>query len=138
MLLQGQWKLRALEILDAGIVHIRSAGRIVVDSGGEIDASAATGSIRLAAGEIATADLADGVVTFAKASVFISAEQTGNGLTQSVAHGLAATPAGVLIVPTDTAPATTGAYTAIEGAHTTTNVVVTVTSGKKYKVFAWA
>ncbi len=138
MLPQGQWKFRALEILDAGIAYIRSASKVVVDSGGEIDASAATGSIRLAAGEIATADLDAGAVTFAKAKVFISAEQTGNGLAQSVAHGLEAIPAGVLIVPTDTAPATTGAYTAVEGAHTTTNVVVTVTTDKKYKVFAWA
>jgi hypothetical protein len=40
----------------------------------------------------------------------------------------------VLIVPTDT---TTGAYTAVEGAHTDTNIVVTVTAGKKFKVFAW-
>ena len=87
---------------------------------------------------IGTADLASQAVTFAKAAVFISTEQTGNGSAQNVAHGLGATPAGVLIVPTDTAPATTGAYTVTEGTHTSTNVVVTVTSGKKYKVFAWA
>jgi len=87
---------------------------------------------------IATADLADLAVTAAKALVFVSTEQTGNGSAQNVAHGLGATPSKVLIVPTDTAPATTGAYTATEGTHTSTNVVVTVTTGKKYKVFAWA
>lgn len=75
---------------------------------------------------------------FAAALTFVSAEQTGNGSAQSVAHGLGVTPAAVLIVPTDTAPATTGQYTAVEGTHTSTNVVVTVTNGKKYKVMAWA
>jgi hypothetical protein len=87
---------------------------------------------------VGTADLAPAAVTFDKAAVFVSTEQTGTGSAQNVAHGLAAVPAGVLIVPTDTAPATVGVYTAVEGTHTTTNVVVTVTSGKKFKVFAWA
>jgi hypothetical protein len=68
---------------------------------------------------------------------FKSAEQTGTGLAQSIAHELGRVPSFVLIVPTDLAPATTGAYTAVEGAHTDTNVVATVTSGKKYLVFAW-
>jgi hypothetical protein len=79
-----------------------------------------------------------GIVRFSTAKAFVSAEQTGNGSAQNVAHGLGLVPSAVLIVPTDTAPATTGAYTATEGTHTETNVVVTVTSGKKYKVFAWA
>lgn len=70
--------------------------------------------------------------------IFVSTEQTGNGSAQNVAHGLGGVPSFVLIVPTDTAPATTGAYTATEGTHTATNVVVTVTSGKKYKVLAIA
>lgn len=70
--------------------------------------------------------------------VFISAEQTGTGAAQSIAHGMGVVPRAVLIVPTDTAPATVGVYTATEGAHDATNVVVTVTSGKKYKVAAMA
>lgn len=69
---------------------------------------------------------------------FMSAEQTGTGAPQNVAHGLGLVPEGVVIWPTDTAPATTGAYTVTEGVHTTTNVVVTVTTGKKFKVFAFA
>lgn len=68
---------------------------------------------------------------------FVSAEQTGNGAAQSIAHGLGLTPRAVLVIPTDTAPATVGAYTAVEGTHTATNVVVTVTNGKKYKVVAF-
>jgi hypothetical protein len=78
------------------------------------------------------------IVRFSRASAFVSTEQTGTGSAQNVAHGLGLTPSAVLIVPTDTAPATVGAYTAVEGTHTDTNVVVTVTSGKKFKVFAWA
>lgn len=70
--------------------------------------------------------------------VFVSAEQTGTGAAQNIAHGLGVVPNKVVIVPTDTAPATTGAYTATQGAHDATNVIVTVTSGKKYVVMAWA
>ncbi len=77
-------------------------------------------------------------IPFAGARVFISVETTGTGAIQNIAHGLGAIPAGVLVVPTDTAPATIGVYTAVEGVHTTINVVVTVTSGKRFKVFAWA
>ena len=69
---------------------------------------------------------------------FSSTEQTGTGSAQNVAHGLGLVPEAVVIWPTDLAPATTGAYTVTEGTHTTTNVVVTVTTGKKFKVFAFA
>jgi predicted RecA/RadA family phage recombinase len=69
---------------------------------------------------------------------FLSAEQTGTGASQNIAHGLGVVPELIVVYPTDTAPATTGAYTMTEGAHTSTNVVVTVTSGKKFKVFAFA
>lgn len=88
--------------------------------------------------QLATGALANGAVTAAKMALFVSTEQTGNGSAQNIAHGLGAVPSKVLIVPTDTAPATTGVYTATEGAHDSTNVVVTVTSGKKYKVLAIA
>lgn len=107
---------------------IKSGGIVTIEPGGLIDGSAAANSILFAAG----------AVTFAKANVFVSTEQTGTGSAQNIAHGLGAVPAAVLIVPTDTAPVTVGLYTAIEGAHDITNVVATVTSGKKYKVLAWA
>lgn len=91
------------------------------------------------AGGVSTADIAAGAVTFAKAAVFVSAEQTGTGSAQNVAHGLGAVPAGVLVVPTSH-PGTpdTGAFDIAEGTHTTTNVVVTVTTNVTFKVFAWA
>lgn len=88
---------------------------------------------------VTTGKLADGAVTFAKGKVFVSAEQTGTGSAQNVAHGLAAVPAAVLVVPTEH-PGTpdTGAFDIAEGAHDDTNVVVTVTANVKFKVLAWA
>lgn len=76
--------------------------------------------------------------TSAGLAIFVSTEQTGTGSAQNVAHGLGVAPSKVLVAPTDTSPATAGVYTVTEGTHTTTNVVVTVTSGKKFKVLALA
>lgn len=66
---------------------------------------------------------------------FKSTEQTGNGSQQSIAHGLGVTPSVVMIIPSNL---TGGAYVVTEGTHTSTNVVVTVTSGEKYLVVAYA
>ena len=71
-------------------------------------------------------------------AMFISTEQTGTGASQNIAHGLGVAPTKVFTAPTDTSPATVGVYTLTEGAHDATNVVVTVTSGKKFKVMALA
>lgn len=99
-----------------------------------------TGEVRLNGiarnDSVLTADIADDAVTAAKAPVFVSSEQTGTGASQNVAHGLGATPTLVLIAVTED-PAGTG-FDVAEGTHTSTNVVVTVTSGVKYKVLAWA
>lgn len=88
-------------------------------------------------GEVNTAALKSGAVTKAKTAMFISTEQTGNGSAQSIAHGLGVVPSAVFVSPTDLTPETVGQYSVVEGTHTTTNVVVTVTTGKKYKVMAW-
>jgi hypothetical protein len=69
---------------------------------------------------------------------FKSTEQTGTGSSQDVAHGLGVVPRLVIVYPTDTSPATVGSYAMTEGSHDATNVKVTVTSGKKYKVVAFA
>jgi hypothetical protein len=69
--------------------------------------------------------------------IFTSTEQTGTGGVQNIAHGLGCPPTAVLVSPTDTSPATVGVFTVTEGAHDFTNVVVTVTNLKKYKVLAW-
>jgi hypothetical protein len=63
---------------------------------------------------------------------FLSSEQTGNGSAQSVAHGLKHTPQVVKIIVTDESASD---FAITEGTHTATNVVVTVTSGVKYKVY---
>ena len=72
-----------------------------------------------------------------RAAQFISTEQTGTGSAQNIAHGLGSTPTKVFVAPTDLTPTTVGQYVVTEGAHDGTNVVVTVTTGKKYKVLAW-
>lgn len=128
------------------VTSVAGANLLVGVASRDAGSSDATGRVRLngtapdsaTAGNVVTADLADGSVTKAKAAVFFSAETTATGSAQNVAHGLGVAPAGVLIVPTDTSPAVAGVYTVVEGTHTSTNVVVTVTSGKKFKVFAWA
>jgi hypothetical protein len=95
-------------------------------------------NVDVADNAIGTAEIANGSVTVAKMSVFKSTEQTGTGSTQNIAHGLGATPGLVMVYPTDTNVETTGNYVVTEGSHTNTNVVVTVTSGKKYRVVAFA
>lgn len=69
---------------------------------------------------------------------FVSAEQTGTGANQNVAHGLGEVPAFVFITYTDLTPATAGSVNVTYGTHTSTNVVVNVTSGKKFLVVAIA
>lgn len=79
-----------------------------------------------------TVKLNEGLVT----QKFISSEQTGTGSSQNVAHGLGVVPTRVLVTYTDLTPATAGSVNVTYGSHTSTNVVVTVTSGKKFLVFA--
>jgi hypothetical protein len=70
--------------------------------------------------------------------VFVSTEQTGDGNPQNIAHGLGVVPTQVFVSVTDLpdAAAETG-FVITEGAHTSTNVVVTVTNTVKYKVLAY-
>jgi hypothetical protein len=71
------------------------------------------------------------------ANVFLSTEQTGNGSPQNVAHGLGAVPAIVFAIPSNLTAGLGGAYVVTYGTHTSTNAVVTVTSGEKYRVVAF-
>src|SRR5688572_3759843 len=68
------------------------------------------------------------------AGLFVSSEQTGTGSSQNIAHGLGRTPTHVLIAPTEFL--SNQSVNIEEGSHTSTNVVVTVTSGVKFKVLA--
>jgi len=76
-------------------------------------------------------------------NIFISTEQTGTGAAQNIAHtlvddtGTAVAPVAVLVAVTDdTAVDGAGGYSIVEGVHTDANVIVTVTTGVKFKVLA--
>lgn len=116
---------------DTSAFSVDATGKVKVN--GNLIGS--TGS--LATGAVTTAKLANGAVTFAKMSAFLSTEQTGTGASQNIAHGLSGTPSKVIVVPSDLSPATVGQYTMTQGTHTSTNVVVTVTTGKKFYVLAF-
>jgi len=66
--------------------------------------------------------------------MFVSPEQTGSGSQQTIAHGLGAAPSVVIIALTEFASNLN--VDVAEGTHTSTNVLVTVTNGAKYKVLA--
>jgi hypothetical protein len=70
-------------------------------------------------------------------SWFVSTEQTGTGAAQNVAHGLGAAPTKVFVAPTELAADLAAGYDVAEGAHDATNVVLTVTTGAKFKVLAF-
>lgn len=110
-------------------------GQLMIGDTADIPApKTISGAFTLAKTGVAT--LSDASVTAAKMPLFVSTEQTGTGSAQNVAHGLGAVPSKVLIVPTELAADLAAGYDAAEGTHTTTNVVVTVTSGAKFKVWA--
>lgn len=112
-----------------------------IDPGTVIESDVADGAVtaaKLASSAVTTAKIASESVTVAKMKVFKSAEQTGTGAAQNVAHGLGVVPGLVMVYPTDTSVTTAGVYVVSEGTHTTTNVVVTATSGKKFVVVAFA
>jgi hypothetical protein len=67
--------------------------------------------------------------------IFKSSEQTGTASAQNIAHGLNCVPDVVLLIPTN---GLTTATTLVEGSHTVTNVVATVSTGAKYVVVAIA
>lgn len=124
-----------------GIVSANDADvtAAIVALGVDVEEGIPAGGItnaRLAADAVTAAKIAADAVGGSEVAVFVSTEQTGTGAEQNVAHGLAAVPTFVAVYPTDTAPAITGVYTMTEGAHDATNVKVTVTSGKKFKVLA--
>ena len=111
----------------------KTSGQILVGDGTDLKSVAVSGDATLA--NTGALTLASAIVTVAKAKVFFSTEQTGNGNPQNVAHGLGATPAGVLVVPSDCPDS---AWALVQGAHDGTNVVVTATNLLKYYVMAWA
>lgn len=96
---------------------------------------------KMAAGA-ALANLGAASITKAKIDIFASAEQTGTGAEQDIAHGLAGVPTLVIVAATagDDGAGSPGIQmpVLVEGAHDGTNVKVTCTAGAKYKVVALA
>ena len=76
-----------------------------------------------------------GVVT-PSGNSFISAEMVGTASSQNIPHGLGGTPSKVNVTPVGLKSGETGRFTYTEGAHDTTNVVLTVPAGRRYKVVA--
>jgi hypothetical protein len=66
---------------------------------------------------------------------FKSAVITGTGSSQSTAHGLGRVP-DLVLIHLYGGPSSYTAPTVTEGTHTSTNCVVTVTTGWKYVIFA--
>jgi hypothetical protein len=75
------------------------------------------------------------LITSQDRKYFLSAEQTGTGSAQSIPHGLGVVPSLVLVLITGS-PSTYSQLAVTMGTHTSTNVVVTVTSGWKFRVYA--
>jgi hypothetical protein len=88
----------------------------------------------LAAGSVETAAIAANAVTFANLNVFVANGQTGTGSSQSIAHGLGVIPSAAWI----SFEGSTASQAVTYGSNTSTNVVLTVTSGAKFTVVAIA
>jgi len=82
--------------------------------------------------------LPDGSVVSADLNMFLSAERTGTGGAENVAHGLGVVPSKVLVFITGDARGAWAVFSIVEGAHTSTNVIVTVTLSMKYRILAFA
>lgn len=72
---------------------------------------------------------------FYGAGIYASAERTGTGSQETIAHGLGSAPSHVFAVLTEFLSSANVDVT--EGAHTATNILITVTTGVKYKLLAY-
>jgi hypothetical protein len=93
-------------------------------------------SAEIVDGTISTDDIANAAISAVKSKIFTSTEQVGNGSAQNIAHGLGATPTKTIVSVHNFGASV--AVDAVEGTHTSTNCVVTCTSGVKYKIWAMA
>jgi hypothetical protein len=133
------------------VVEATAAAKALI-IGIAVSAAAANEPVQVVvSGYVASADVATGVTAGAQlsgsatagrlglasgGSVFFSAVQTGTGSAQNIAHGLGVVPDLVFAIPEDLNVATVGAYTVVNGTHTSTNAIFTVTTSKTYRVVA--
>ena len=78
--------------------------------------------------------LVDGTVVADDIDMFVSAVLTGTGSAQTFNHGLGATPTKTIIGVINFGASV--AVDIVEGTHTSTDCIVTCTSGVKYKILA--
>ena len=78
--------------------------------------------------------LAATATALAAGSAVLSGQITGNANPQNYAHGLGVTPSVVIVIPDALTAGLAGGVTVAYGTHTSTNAVVTVTNGEKYRV----
>lgn len=121
----GNISLGTLPVVRGGLGVSTAAANLVFS--GPTSGGSAAPSFR----SIVNGDLP--VINASHLSLFISTEQTGTGSSQNIAHGLGQIPSKVLVSFTNIAA---GGATVTEGSHDLTNVVVTATSGSKFKVLA--
>lgn len=77
----------------------------------------------------------DGKLKGDQFSLFKSAKTVGTGANQNIAHGLGRVPVVVIPVPLRNTAGT--AYNLIEGAHTSTNIVINVEANTEFIVIAF-
>jgi hypothetical protein len=95
----------------------------------QLEALAVTGA-KIAADAVTNTKLGSAAVKAANIKMEVSAEQTGTGSSQDVAHSLAVAPAVVLAIPTLDGAA--GAWSVSYGTHTNSVAKLTVTTGAKF------
>jgi hypothetical protein len=83
---------------------------------------------------VGATDIAASSIPKAKLAAFMANAKTGTGSVQAVAHGLGVVPSFVTVIFTGS----TTAQAVVYGGHTSTNCVVTVTSGAVFDIIAFA
>jgi hypothetical protein len=96
------------------------------------DLASGAAAANLGEGGVVNSLLAANAVKFGNLNVFVAHGQTGTGSSQSIAHGLGATPSVVLVI----FEGSTASQAVTYGVSTSTNVVVTVTSAATFTVLA--
>ena len=83
---------------------------------------------------VTSADIKNATIKAEDTKIFVSAVLTGTGSAQTFNHGLGATPTKTIVGLINFGASV--AIDIVEGTHTSTDCVVTATSGVKYKIWA--
>ena len=83
---------------------------------------------------VTSADIKNATIKAEDTKIFVSAVLVGTGSAQTFNHGLGATPTKTIVGVINFGASV--AVDIVEGTHTSTDCVVTATSGIKYKIWA--